>query len=302
MASGIIALDVGGTSIKAALVIGGQLNEQSVKVYPSRAKESMDVIVTHLLDIIKHQALTMQHPHSIVGVALAFPGPFDYVRGISLMKGIDKYDAIYGVNLREELRQKIEADSELSSRFYADLRIVFENDVRAFALGQLLSGQAAAYDRSLCLTIGTGLGSAFLDHGAIVTDHEAVPDGGWIFNQPFREGIVDDYISKRGILRIASELGYQLEGMDVKELANRSRQGDRAAGEVFERFGSVFAAAMNPYNEAFRPEALILGGQIAKSFDLSMDGFRRTASRQVEIVIVGNTSHSTFLGAASLLK
>lgn len=316
MASSIIALDVGGTSIKAALVTNrGELIESSVMDYPSMAKEAREVIIGHLLDIIRQQAESeaqsepeseskpdsVPQSRSIDGIALAFPGPFDYDRGISLMQGIDKFDSIYGVNLEMELRQRISGDSSLSSRFAEGWRIVFENDVCAFALGQLEDGRVSAYDKCLCLTIGTGLGSAFLKQGSIVTEGEDIPPNGWLYNQPFRDGILDDYLSRRGILRIAEQLGRLPENADVKELADRARGGDRTACEVFARFGTLLAAALEPYFESFRPDAVILGGQIAKSFDLSVEAFRRGSARAVEIVTVDDTSDSAILGAASLL-
>ena len=37
---------------------------------------------------------------------MAFPGPFDYEQGISLMKGLNKYDQIYGMKIPQELRKR----------------------------------------------------------------------------------------------------------------------------------------------------------------------------------------------------
>ena len=94
MADCAIAFDVGGTSIKTALVDGsGRLIPETAKSYPSMAKQSKDTILSHLLDLIRQQA-RVQSDGSVSGIAMAFPGPFDYARGISLMKGLDKYDAL----------------------------------------------------------------------------------------------------------------------------------------------------------------------------------------------------------------
>jgi glucokinase len=302
MSNGAIALDVGGTSIKAAFVeAGGRILDGTASTYPSRAKETKEVIVSHLLDIVREKALPFEGAGSVRGVAMAFPGPFDYARGISLMRGIDKFDSLYGVDVGRELRQRVSNDPRLLSCFAADWHIVFENDVRAFALGQVKFGQASVYGRCLCLTIGTGLGSAFLEHGRIVTDGEGVPPEGWLYNQPFLEGTIDRYISRRGILGIARELGFNTETHDVKELALLAYQGNREALDVFERFGSLLAAALKPYADRFRPEAVILGGQIAKSSDLFLEAFKRDVSRSIEVLPVENTSRSAFLGVVSLL-
>jgi glucokinase len=298
----VIALDVGGTSIKAALVEEtGRIREDSVHNFSSMAKESKETIVSNFMDIVRVQALPLETSHSITGIAMAFPGPFDYAEGISLMQGLDKYDAIYELNLCLELHRRIGEDARLLSCFEAGWRIVFENDVRAFALGQVLAGSAPANGRALCLTIGTGLGSAFLDSGNVVTDGDHIPSQGWLYDQPFLDGILDDYISRRGILNIARELGFAKGRFDVKELAELARQGDRKAAKVFDRFGVLFAAALKPYVLSFRPEAVIIGGQMAKSCDLFIDAFKSSLPQGFKIVPVENTSNSAFLGAASQL-
>ncbi|MFQ9762219.1 MAG: hypothetical protein ACLRYE_02830 [Gemmiger formicilis] len=62
-----------------------------------------------------------------IEIDLAFPGPFDYKNGICLLQGLDKYDALYGCNLRR-------AFSEISG--LPEQRIQFINDAAAFALGK----------------------------------------------------------------------------------------------------------------------------------------------------------------------
>lgn len=43
----------------------------------------------------------------IRGVGMAIPGPFDYEHGISRMQGLNKYDAIYGIPLEPEIRERV---------------------------------------------------------------------------------------------------------------------------------------------------------------------------------------------------
>lgn len=45
----------------------------------------------------------------IRGVGMAIPGPFDYEHGISRMQGLNKYDAIYGIPLESEIRERVPA-------------------------------------------------------------------------------------------------------------------------------------------------------------------------------------------------
>ena len=64
-----------------------------------------------------------------IEIDLAFPGPFDYKNGICLLQGLDKYDALYGCNLRR-------AFSEISG--LPEQKIQFINDAAAFALGEMV--------------------------------------------------------------------------------------------------------------------------------------------------------------------
>ena len=59
---------------------------------------------------------------------LAFPGPFDYAKGICLLRGLDKYDALYGVDLRRAFSR---------GSGIAPEDILFTNDASAFALGEM---------------------------------------------------------------------------------------------------------------------------------------------------------------------
>ena len=79
-------------------------------------------------------------------------------------------------------------------------KILFRHDVEAFARGVYRFGMKKQQEKVLCLCIGTGAGSAFLENGeALKKKTEAVPENGWIYNSAFRDSILDDYLSVRGL-------------------------------------------------------------------------------------------------------
>lgn len=80
--------------------------------------------------------------------------------------------------------------------------------------------------------------------------------------------MIDEVFSRPGILHAAQEREFWIEGMDVKELADLARQGNLAYKQVFEEFGSCLAEMLDPYIVGFGAQRLVLGGQIAKSFDV----------------------------------
>ncbi|MFF1570529.1 ROK family protein [Streptomyces sp. NPDC058293] len=51
----------------------------------------------------------------------------------------------------------------------------FPHDADAFGIGEYAAGAAAGHERALCVTLGSGIGSAFIDHGEPVNEGGLVP-------------------------------------------------------------------------------------------------------------------------------
>ena len=84
-------------------------------------------------------------------------------------------------------------------------QITFLNDAACFALGEYKYGslKESPSQKCICITVGTGFGSTFLDYGGrILTEvTESVPENGWLYNQAFKDGIAEDYFSDKWILK-----------------------------------------------------------------------------------------------------
>lgn len=168
-----LCLDVGGTEIKAAPVDRSGNILQTIRHFPSRAKEPADVLLAHFSGIF--EAIRLKE-RAVSGLRIAFPGPFDYQKGVCLLQGLDKYDALYQVDLRRAFSQRTRIAPE---------EILFSNDASAFALGEMAFGQARDACRTLFVCIGTGCGSAFGTNGRLA------PDG-------IRSGMEVQLIGQRG--------------------------------------------------------------------------------------------------------
>ena len=224
--SRVIALDVGGTSVKSALVTprGQIIGKPSVTPIDS-SSEAENILKTFAQIINTY--LGERHTSNLLGVALGFPGPFDYAAGISLIEGVEKYGAIYGVNIRAALRTRLNL---------RDLPIVFRNDAEASVVGEARYGAGRDYRRLIGVTLGTGCGSAFLVDGVPVTSGTGVPPNGWLYPVLFRGLRADDVFSRRGL-----EARLQAAGIterDVKDAAAAARVGDVGARQAFEAFGA----------------------------------------------------------------
>jgi glucokinase len=132
-------------------------------------------------------------PSTIKGIGVAVPGPFDYYEGISLIKGVDKYDSIYGLDIRHELAGEFDLNPS---------EVRFINDAAAFSIAECRVGLAKNYSRCVALTLGTGLGSCFVKNGVPVFDGDQIPEGGFLYNKPVNGGIADDQFSTRGLINL----------------------------------------------------------------------------------------------------
>ncbi len=300
----IIALDVGGTFIKSVILNhSNDMLYHTLEVFPAKAKESKEGIINHFIFIIKKQLMKLKMSHAkLIGIGFAFPGPFDYENGISYIMGIDKFDNLYGVNLRKELLKGMKQESSISTKIDNDFRIAFDNDANLFALGEHNNGKGKRYNRAVYLAIGTGAGSAFMEQGDFVKKGNRVPKDGWIYMDPFGDSIVDDYISKRGILQLAQEMNVEIIDNEVKTLADMAINNHEKAREIFEKFGRNIGMALNKYIKRFEPEVIVFGGQISKSIELFESGIYRSLEKKDTVIEVSeDTSHSIFIGIGTLI-
>ena len=99
-----LLLDVGGTEIKGC-VSDASGRKTRIRKFPAHAQKSAEKILDNLAGICRK--LAGETDGMIRGVGMAIPGPFDYEHGISRMQGLNKYDAIYGIPLEPEIRERV---------------------------------------------------------------------------------------------------------------------------------------------------------------------------------------------------
>jgi glucokinase len=258
-----LALDVGGTFLKSAVITSkGLLLEKTFQKTPIDSQGSAETIVGTFTGVLKVALqVAEEFGFRVVGIGIGMPGPFDYGEGISLME--HKYASIYGLNVKREFIQRLDLHEDFSIRF--------ENDAWTFLRGEAWRGAAQGYNRIVGLTLGTGLGSAFMVDDEIMIEGPGVPPHAWVGALPYDDGIVEDKISRRGIIARYRELAGNSpsENKDVEEIAFKGlKYGDKNSLQVFDELGSTLAQVMKPLLSDFEAECLVLGGQISKSFSL----------------------------------
>lgn len=226
-------------------------------------------------------------------VGLAFPGPFDYERGISLIAGVGKFDRLYGLDVTASLLPL------LGSCGVEELRYV--NDASAFALGECLGGAAGDAERVVALTLGTGVGSGFVAGRRLVTSGDEVPVNGWVYCLPFDGGIVDEAFSTRWVCGRYRELTSQTVA-GAREVAQRCGA-DAAARQLFEEYGDRLARFAGPVAERFGAGVIVLGGNISRAyphFGPALEHRLTAEGHRIEVRISTLADRAALTGAASL--
>lgn len=186
---------------------------------------------------------------------VAIPGPFDCSRGVGAYAGVSKFADWNNYALGSALREGLRAG-----------RVSFLNDAHAFGVGEVLAGAAAGARRSVAVTLGTGVGSAFVADGIPQTSGPGVPPVGEIFRATYAGRPLEHWIS-RDALR-AGWYRRTGERADVQTIAQRAREGSLDASHVFEDAYGVLAEVLTPLLTDFEADAICFGGSIARSFDL----------------------------------
>lgn len=279
-----LCLDVGGTEIKAAPLDANGKMLSKIQYFPAMACADKKTLLEHFAHIFTSICPADKVP---IEIDLAFPGPFDYENGICLLQGLEKYDALYGCNLRHAFA----ALSGLPQK-----RIQFINDAAAFALGELTFGSSRQAHKTLFTVIGTGCGSAFGVDGFLAAKGTlGVPPHGYFYSAPFMDSCVDDYISRRGLEKLTKDLlGTPLDG---RALAARVAAGDTQAASCFLQFGVLLRDALSPQIEAFNPDMICLGGQIMRSAPLFLSPLEALCNeKNIKLSVTQDTSMRTMQG------
>lgn len=286
-----LGFDVGGLFIKGGVIDSrGKLTTDVLSYYPSKSRASKEELLDHFVNmIVKQISSIMDRSFLIDGIVFAFPGPFDYEKGISWIRGIEKFDSLYGVNLREELQKRLKYERVFNNFSSKKWRILFENNVSLFGLGEWKLRENPGFGKMMCVTIGNGTGSAFLEKGKVIKNRNDVPPNGWIYNTPFRESIVDDYISVRGILRIARDLGLGAN-IELKTLVKEAKRDNPMACRVFEEFGCLLGEVLKKYVKQFQPDILVIGGYVSHYYEMFKDYLLATLENESVVI---NKSHDT---------
>ncbi|MFF4502961.1 ROK family protein [Streptomyces sp. NPDC001401] len=270
----VIALDVGGTGMKAALVAAnGELLHQARRA--TGRERGPDAVVEGILDfaaeLSAHGAEHFGEPASAAGVAV--PGIVDADRGIA------SYAANLGwrdVPLRDLLAQRL------------GIPVALGHDVRTGGLAEGRIGAGQGTDRFLFIPLGTGIAGAIGIGGRVEAGaHGFAGEIGHIVVRPGgspcpcgQRGCLERYASAAAVSEAwATACGDP--DADAADCAKAVASGDPNAVRVWQDAVNALADGLVTALTLLDPRTLIIGGGLAEAGETLFTPLREAVRKRV---------------------
>lgn len=278
----VLTADIGGSHITTAIcnTLSNTIVPESMARVSISSKDTAENIFAAWNKCFM-ASLTGFQP-GVSGLGIAMPGPFDYENGISYITGLDKFDSIYGLDIRWQLAVSLGVDNAA---------IQFRNDAEAAVAGEVWAHFGKYYQNIAGITLGTGFGSAYYTAGV-------TKDVNW-GSFAFKDSIADDYLSTRWFLKRYKEIS-DTRLSEVKQLAELALT-DSHALAVFEEFTLNLGDFLEGQFTLLQPQALIICGNIAKASAFFLPGLKeRLKDVEIELAVLGEDA--ALFGVASLFQ
>ena len=317
MSKKIIGIDLGGTSIKFAILTSeGEIQEKwSIKTNildeGSHIVEDMIESILHRLDLLQLSS------EDFIGIGMGSPGVVDREKGTVI--------GAYNLNWKTLQLVKDKIEKATGIPFYID------NDANVAALGERWMGAGENQPDVVFMTLGTGVGGGIVAEGKLL--HGLAGAAGELghitvdFDQPIqctcgKKGCLETVASATGVVnltrRYADEYAGNAElkklidnGEDVnaKIVFDLAKEGDELALIVYRNFARYLGIACANIGSILNPSTIVIGGGVSAAGDFLLDGVRKVyeensfpqvrTSTKLALATLGNDAG--VIGAASLV-
>lgn len=267
----VVAVDIGGTAIKFAIVdTEGEIRDKwQIKTDLS---EKGGNIPYQIINSIREYYTTNGDFESVLGVGLGVPGPVvdnKILRAVNL--GWDYLD----------LSEIIEKHINLPVRLI--------NDANAAALGELWKGSATDTKNLIFVTLGTGVGGGIVINKQIITGNTG--SGGEIGHIPVdssskrvcgcgNSNCLECYASATGLIITANELYKQnkinKQVKEAKDVFESLEDGDIVADQALKVTVDYLAKAVASLMNSIDPDEVVIGGGLSLANELLLNPLKQS--------------------------
>jgi glucokinase len=251
MAGPVVAIDLGGTAMKGAVVREpGALDH--VQTRPTGREDGPDAVLERLAAFAAELAAAAGEPPIAAGVAV--PGIVDEEKGVARSSvNVGWRD----VPLRDRLEPRL------------GVPVAVGHDVRAAARAEGRLGAARGHADWLLVTVGTGVGAAVVVGGTPYGGAHGT--GGELGHVVVAPGGPPCGCGARGCVEALASAAAIAErhggGVSAREVARRAAAGDARAAPVWGEAVDALAAGLAAYVMVMDPQLVVVGGGVAGAGD-----------------------------------
>lgn len=309
-----IGIDIGGTKIASAIVTSQFNNKENSLQHFVKTKtpQSAQEFLSNLIDIINDVKSKFDGDVHAIGISTA--GMVNSITGTVL----GATGNVPFLNEIPNLKEILEAE--------LNLPVVVENDANAAAYGEYKVGAGQAYDSTLMVTLGTGVGGGFVINNEIFEGSRfcAQEIGHICIDRTKsrsctcgRDGCWEAFASGTGLRITIRETIKELKPEDTKllqldlpiyevgthALMDCWKAGDKVSQQIIDRWHQDIAVGLGSVINVLDPESVVVGGGLCKFVNLEQ--LKKLTYEQammpgtpVEIATLGN--EAGLVGAAFL--
>lgn len=266
-----IGIDFGGTSVKLAVVFQSHIIDHAPPI-ATQEFDGHDELISEIVRAVED--LRARHPN-IAAVGVGMPGFVDFEKGLVI--NLTNVRGWAEVPLKKILEEKI------------GLPVWVDNDANCMAIAEWKCGAGRGFRHVLFVSLGTGVGGGVIANGQMIRgacygagefgqssiDYQGLP------GNYGNLGALEKYVGNREITACAhaayAAVGIlkSLDDCSPAALAAAAHQGDLIASDQWNEIGRKLATAVMNGCWLLNPEAIVIGGGVARAGALLLEPFKK---------------------------
>jgi glucokinase len=265
-----IGIDFGGTTVKLAVVFQSHIIDHAPPI-ATQDFEGPDQLILEMVRAVED--LRARHP-GIAAVGVGMPGFVNFEKGI--VNNLTNVKDWVAVPLKKILEEKI------------GLPVVIDNDANCMAVAEWKCGSGRGFQHVVFISMGTGVGGGIIANGQMIRGacYGAGEVGQTSIDYQGRPGhygnlgALEEYVGNREITAAARDaytaagLQKSLDECTPAALAAAAHHGDPVALAQWEEIGRKLATAVMNVCWLLNPEAIVIGGGVARAGELLFKPFK----------------------------
>lgn len=317
MSKKLIGIDLGGTTVKLAVLTESGEVQQKWSLLTDISEEGTKIVPSIVASINEHIERYGMSKEDFIGIGMGSPGTVDLQNGT----------VIGAYNLNWKTLQPVKMLIEEGT----GIPFAIDNDANVAALGERWKGAGENEDNMAFLTLGTGVGGGIVAEGNLLHGSVgAAGEVGHITVEPDgydctcgKKGCLETVASATGVVRLARDYADQYAGesalkvaiddgqlVTAKDVFDFAKQNDALAVKVIDKVAFYLGLACGNIANILNPSTIVIGGGVSNAGEFLVEQVQNyfntftfpaiRSSCKIRLAQLGNDAG--VIGASSLIK